>query len=135
MFEWRMMNTGYVATGSVENRPNKSARDDFKLLHRFVLGLKAGRIPEVDHINKIKHDDQRENLRIITRAQNMWTSDGYKDYAPKGVTAMPNGTWRAMVRHEGKLIHLGVFETIEEAHARRLEWERNNWKYNGIGSE
>jgi len=128
MFSWRIMNTGYVATGTVENRPNKTPRNDFMLLHRFILNLPSGRKPEVDHINRVKHDCRRENLRIVTRGENLRNSYGYKDYAPKGVTAMPNGTWRAMVRHENKLIHLGVFATIEEAQAKRLEWERLNWK-------
>jgi len=127
LYQWRVMNTGYIATGSVENRPNKTARDDFKLLHRFVLGLSKGRTPEVDHINRIKHDCRRENLRIVTRAENLRNSYTYKDYAPKGVTAMPNGSWRAMVRHNNKLIHLGVFDTIEEAHAARLQWEKEYW--------
>ena len=127
MFSWRVMNTGYIATGSVENRPTKTPRDGFKLLHRFVLGLSKGRTPEVDHINRIKHDCRRENLRIVTHAENLRNSYNYKDYAPKGVTAMPNGSWRAMVRHNNKLIHLGVFDTIEEAHAARLQWEKEYW--------
>lgn len=127
MFMWRVMNTGYISTGSVENRPNKTKRNDFKLLHRFVLGLPSGRVPEVDHINKIKHDCRRENLRIVTRAENMRNSHNYKDYAPKGVTIMPNGSWRAMVRHNNKLIHLGVFDLMEDAQSARRQWEEENW--------
>jgi hypothetical protein len=32
-----------------------------------------------------------------------------------------------MVRHNNKLIHLGVFDTIEEAQAARTQWEQENW--------
>lgn len=124
---WRMMNTGYIGTGGVENRPGKTPRDDFQLLHRFVLGLGKGRVPEVDHENKVKHDCTRDNIKIKTRAQNMWNSDGYKDGLPKGVTNLPNGKFRSMVRHENKLIHLGCFDTVDEAKKARVDWEKVNW--------
>jgi len=123
--EWRLMNHGYVSTGSVENRPNKTARDDFMLLHRFVLGLPKGRKPVVDHINRDKLDCRRENLHVGTQAENLQNcgEDG------KGIYEQSNGTFRAMIRHNGELLHVGLFDTFEEAlQARKAKEVALGWR-------
>lgn len=50
-------------------------------MHRFVLDLPPGRLrPDevVDHINHDPLDNRRENLEIITQAENMTRSSGWK---------------------------------------------------------
>jgi len=43
-------------------------------IHRFVWSLHNGDIPdglEIDHKNRIKHDNRIENLRLLTRSKNL----------------------------------------------------------------
>jgi hypothetical protein len=118
-FTWRLMNTGYVVTGYVKDNKNT-----FKSLHRHVLGLSNARKPVVDHINRNKLDNTKDNLRICTQHENMMNSYGYRDGVPKGVYELPNGRFRAMIRTHGKLKSLGCFDTVDEAVQARVNAER-----------
>ncbi len=83
----------------------------------------------IDHINGIRHDNRKENLRISTHAQN----------CQNGKITFRNSTgyigvywykrdkkWTAAIGHENKLINLGYFCNREDAElaysdaARRL---------------
>jgi hypothetical protein len=77
-------------------------------MHREIL--KVPRYLETDHVNRNSLDNQRFNLRLATRTQNIWNSGARKTHAPKGVD-IHKGKWRARLR--GK--HLGYFKTCEEA--------------------
>ncbi|MCW6660000.1 AP2 domain-containing protein [Aerococcaceae bacterium NML191292] len=46
----------------------------------------------------------------------------------KGVYLMPNGKYRASISFKRKRIHLGVFDTIEEAKTARLKGEEKYFK-------
>lgn len=86
-------------------------------LHRWLLG--ASDSEDVDHMNGDGLDNRRENLRKATASQNTYNarkrSPGTSKY--KGVTRDANGrmTWRARIRVDRRLIHLGRFDTEEEA--------------------
>ena len=91
--------------------------------HRLVWIWHHGAIdPEilVDHINRDRHDDRIENLRLATASQNNAHSamsrsntSGYK-----GVTfGKKEGKWKAQIRVNYKKKHLGHFPTKEEAAA------------------
>lgn len=83
----------------------------------------------IDHVNGIKNDNRKENLRISTHAQN----------CQNGKITIRNTTgsigiywhkrdkkWTAAIGHENKLINLGYFSNREDAEfayseaARRL---------------
>ena len=70
----------------------------------------------VDHINGIKADNRLINLRLATPAQNQQNKAGYGMHA-KGVTWRDRKSkpWQAKIRVSGKRIHLGSFETENEA--------------------
>jgi hypothetical protein len=83
------------------------------LMHRQILGL----VPEDtgrtgDHKNRDRLDNRRENLRIITRAQQRENVSPYGRSGVRGVS-FRDGRWRARCRNK----HLGSFPTIEEAEA------------------
>jgi len=70
----------------------------------------------VDHINGVKADNRIFNLRLATTTQNQQNKAGYGQYA-KGVTWRNRKLrpWQAKIRVNGERIHLGSFETEEEA--------------------
>ena len=88
--------------------------------HRIIWLLVTGKWPEnqIDHINGIRNDNRFCNLREATTSQNCANKkktirnvSGYK-----GVVAV-NKKWRALIVIDGKTIHIGYYETPEEAHA------------------
>lgn len=72
---------------------------------------------EIDHINRVKDDNRIANLRDSTGGENSQNvvsprSDNTSGY--RGVTVSGN-RWRAQIAVGGKNIHLGQFDTPEEA--------------------
>jgi HNH endonuclease len=98
---------------SVKNKNVFYARSGKKLLHRVILGAKAGQI--VDHINGDGLDNRRSNLRITTHQGNKANSHHGK-YTSKfiGVSKVEDvkrkKPFRVMAKKDGKKIHLGYFE-------------------------
>jgi AP2 domain/HNH endonuclease len=92
-------------------------------MHRFVLDLPSGQNPAVDHINHDGRDNRRENLRIVTNAQNLSNRRKQQNYLGKPTSSLFKGVdwhqqrmkWRAQIGIGGKAIHLGLFPTPEEA--------------------
>jgi hypothetical protein len=83
-------------------------------MHRFVTSAKKGQY--VDHINHNTLDNRRCNLRICRPSQNQANarlrSDNSTGY--KGVRAY-EGRYYAIIRVNGKGIHLGGYNTPQEA--------------------
>jgi hypothetical protein len=97
-------------------------------LHIFLMG-KAPDGLEWDHIDRDKTNCRRLNLRAVSSLRNSYNRDldwdnlsgysGVTDYWPKG--------FRARIMHGRKNIHLGVFDTFEEAKAARIAAELKYW--------
>lgn len=81
-------------------------------MHREVLGVPRSAI--VDHANGNPLDNRRGNLRICTPSENAWNSRAIAGQRVKGVQPI-NSQWRARIRIEGRLTHLGMFATEVEA--------------------
>ena len=86
-------------------------------LHRLITNPKNGL--EVDHINRVKADNRKCNLRECTRCQNnqnmgkpliVNSSTKYK-----GVSKHKNGKYRAMIGIDNTRVHIGYFKTQEDA--------------------
>lgn len=89
------------------------------LMHREILGLVRGDKRIVDHINGIKHDNRRSNLRLCTTAENQRNrgknsnnTSGFKGAHWNTAT----GRWKSAIRVDRKDVFLGYFDTPEEAH-------------------
>lgn len=84
-------------------------------MHRLIMDFPENM--EVDHIDGNPLNNQRNNLRVVTHAQNqknlkipIHNTSGYKGvYWDK-----PRQKWIAAI-HSGKTINLGGFDTKEEA--------------------
>lgn len=88
--------------------------------HRVIFLMHHGEYPEVvDHIDCDKTNNKIENLRAATSAENSRNkrllarnTSGYK-----GVSFNKRvNKWLAHIRTDGKLKHLGMFDTAESAH-------------------
>lgn len=84
-----------------------------ELLHRWIVGAKPGDGQVVDHRNRHRLDCSRSNLRVGTQASNMQNLPR----SPWCGTTRCKGKWQARAKHNGQTVHLGTFETREEAAA------------------
>ena len=129
-YVWMLHEHGYC-WGYVDNR--------LVLIHRWLMGEPPGL--DVDHRNHDKLDNRRANLRVCTRADNMKNrrlrSDSVSGY--KGVGGSPKGRWVAKITSDGRRLHLGTFDTAEEAAraydgaARELHGEFALLNFNTVG--
>ena len=115
----RRFRTGFRANG-------KSQLQNINM-QRFIL-LDAALI---DHINGNGLDNRRCNLRSVSQAENQRNRAGANSNSKSGVLGVfwkaANQRWAAQARHDGKIIHIGLFDTIEEAAAARLVFVQSHW--------
>jgi hypothetical protein len=119
VWNWRCDKDGYLHRYFYTQGTYKNIR-----LHRIILGRKVGRALDrwdlCDHINHNLQDNRRENLRVVTNAQNMRNrgrlpcnnTSGYRGVSFDKVRAC----WRADLEICGVHKYIGRYETKEEAH-------------------
>lgn len=91
------------------------SRGRLYLLHRVVMGDFDGDIPEghvVDHMRHRKYDCRKENLRVVTHAENTRN----RKIPGRGYTFNKSANkWQAYVTIDGKFKHLGLFKSERKA--------------------
>lgn len=93
------------------------------LLHHGTWPKDSGL--EIDHINQCKSDDRIENLRLATHSEN--NHNRYSGNLNRGVYKV-NNKYRAMIKVNKEIIHLGYFYLVEDA---RDAYEEAAKKYFG----
>lgn len=125
-FEWKRRGSGIRVgkkAGGVDSYGYVRIRIDGirYRAHRLVFLYVFGFFPkeEVDHINHDKSDNRLSNLRLCSRSENfsyrkkpVTNSSGYKGVSFKA----RNRKWVAQIGKGGKRIHLGLFNSKEEAY-------------------
>ncbi|MFJ8262703.1 HNH endonuclease [Rummeliibacillus sp. NPDC094406] len=101
-------------------------------MHRILKQVPNGMV--VDHINRNKLDNRQENLRIITQSQNMQNVRGRNTSISglRGVSIerlQEKIRWRARLKVNGKEMHLGTFDTKEEAERVVIEARKKFFPY------
>ncbi len=111
---WRLTPRGY-AMASIDQTRNV-------LMHRLILDAPAGMV--VDHVNGDKLDNRRENLRLVTQAQNTQNVPARAKSTSRyrGVSwRSSKGRWVAQARVNNRVHHLGYFD--DELKAARVAAE------------
>lgn len=83
-------------------------------LHAVINGTPPGMV--TDHISGNTHDNRKANLRTVTIQQNQFNQKNARGYS-----LMKNGKFRASITLNAKYIHLGYFDTEQEARDAYLE--------------
>lgn len=100
------------------------------MLHRIIaerMGLDVSNGALVDHINGDSADNRRENLRVVTRAQNALNVARPPRTNTSGYLGVSfdrsRGRWESYVWLDNVKKHLGRYDTAEAANAARLKAE------------
>lgn len=112
-FKWRISDRGYV-----ERTCYIGSKHNIRL-HTILLKPVAGK--EVDHKDRDKLNNQRDNLRLATRAQQVQNCRKHKNTSSrfKGLCwCKTYNKWRVGIRVDKKLIYLGRFDNEIEGYLR-----------------
>ena len=109
-YRWYVTASGYVVTDTKERNSIR--------MHRLILGLsnlkRGAKWTEcVDHINRDKLDNSRENIRVTSYAVNNHRK--IHPVASKGAAKTRYGRWQSTIRFKGKTLNIGSFGTKQEA--------------------
>jgi hypothetical protein len=101
------------------------------LAHQLAWFYVYGKwIPQIDHENRIKTDNWIENLRPATTPENLHNAKRprHNTSGLKGASfSVPHRKWRSYIQVRGKHMHLGLFQTREEAHAAYVNAARQHF--------
>jgi len=122
---WMSDPKGYISRG-VWNRETKQIKD--VRIHRLILERMLGRVlvkTEIaDHIDGNPSNNRRSNIRLADRSGNNRNAKLRKDNQAKlkGVDwHKKTQKWRARIRVNKKLIHLGLFDDKYAAYSAYCE--------------
>lgn len=99
-------------------------------MHRFIMNPDRGVF--VDHKNGDGLDNRRDNLRLVSHAQNQRNRKNAKNNKSgyKGVSIdKRSGKYRASIGVDGKSIHLGLFTIAEDA---AKVYDKASVRYHGV---
>lgn len=110
-FKWHYNSAvGYAVRSAFENGKHKKV-----YMHRSLIEAEG---LQVDHINRDKLDNRKENLRAVTDQQNKFNLGKHKNSPSKykGVHWRESKSkWVAEIRHNRKTIYIGIFSDDRDA--------------------
>lgn len=131
---WHLNAKGYAIRFTYVPGAGRKKRVIF--MHRLIMNVEFGDPRQVDHKYGVKTDNRKSELRVCVQQQNLCNvtirsdnSSGYKGVFWNKETSR----WRAVIRANNKRVHLGYFDTPEDAHrvycaaAQRLHGEFANY--------
>ena len=143
VFTWLKSSGGKMKgsiAGTLEQRGYASIGINKKVYssHRLAFLYMTGNIPiEVNHKNRVRHDNKWNNLEACDRSDNMKNKTKYKNSKNKhcGVYRRKNcNRFEAQIRVKGKLISLGYFREESDAVVARKHAEKLYGFSGGHGS-
>jgi len=116
-YKWQDNGYGYARRTIRTNNKYKTL-----YMHRFILGIYDTKI-QVDHIDRNKLNNQKHNLRLATRNQNMRNTEKHKIINGNNTSSKYKGVhwskkskkWCAQIKVNGKFIYLGLYKNEKSA--------------------
>jgi hypothetical protein len=96
-------------------QPNGRWKNLGRTMQAEILGVMSGL--QIDHKNLDSLDNRKENLRWATRQEQARNRKGRSNNRNgyKGIERIRSGRFRARIGISGRNLHLGCFDTAEEA--------------------
>ena len=113
---WRIDNRGYVVTNRTDNKSSIS-------MHRLVMNIKDKKA-QVDHINHIKFDNRRCNLRTCSSYENSLNRE-YSNYLNGHGIEHQGNRYIVRFQRNGIRYYGGSFTSYQDALNKRIEMEPN----------
>lgn len=121
---WTVTPGGY-AKKYFEKWNNGKRKRTVITMHRLIMDAEKGQI--VDHINQDKLDNRRSNLRFADKSLNAMNSkkaSGRTGLRGVIINTQKGKPFMARITQYGRQIHLGRFNTAEEAHEAYLSKQK-----------
>ena len=101
---WYETKQGYIATREPINKK-------IILLHKFIFSQNG----TIDHINRNRKDNRKQNLRIVTIQQNTMNKSLQKNNKSgyKNINKHKN-KWQVRITRNKKVFNIGEFKTLEQ---------------------
>ncbi|MBS4893731.1 MAG: hypothetical protein KHZ90_08150 [Veillonella parvula] len=125
-YKWHIDKNGYVISVKTIKKNGKRASKTTRM-HRLILNvIDSGYQLCVDHINHIKHDNRKINLRKCNNSENQ-RNRGLPSNNKSGVKGVSwhsrKKKWQANIYVNSVNIYLGLYKDINEARKIRREAE------------
>lgn len=134
VFTWKVRTANCVRVGDVAGSFDDKGYIKIKIdgrmhkAHRLAWLYVHGVWPKsgIDHVNSVRDDNRSANLREATQAENMQNERVSRSNNKTGFlgVAPSYGKFQAQIWVGGKKMHIGTFDTPEEAHAAYLAAKR-----------
>ena len=129
MLSPNIRSTGYYFIELYDNKIRRT-----KAIHRLVAEAFLENPDDkrcVDHIDRDKLNNHKSNLRYATNSENNMNKSRQSNNTSGAIGVSfrkDRNKWRATIQKDGKLIHLGYFETKEGAIEARSKAEEKYFK-------
>lgn len=139
VFTWRKARAG-IAVGSVAGFVKRNGYiyigidKKYHRAHRLAWLYVHGNFPEadIDHINRVRNDNRITNLRAATRSENLQN----RPKQSNNTSGVPGVCWHkrrqkwcAYIKHLGREVHIGYYNTLEEAATARASAKAEYHKF------
>lgn len=122
LFRWRVTAGSRAQAGQIASTVNGAGYivigvgGQKHYAHRLAFLYMIGEWPthDVDHKDGDKGNNRWSNLRAATRTQNNANTAPTAKSGVKGVYPNKN-KWSAKIQHQGEVIHLGTYPTVQQA--------------------
>lgn len=119
-----------VSGGKLQGYRRVSLFSQRYLAHRLAWLYVHGDWPvlDIDHINGVKGDNRIANLRLADDQLNSENTRRARASSRHGVLGVhwhkQSSRWRARIQVNGRSVHLGMFDTQEQAHQAYIDAKR-----------
>lgn len=104
-YNWYLDNDGYALTSIYDN---KNKKQKYFRMHRLIMNPEHDMV--IDHIDGIRHNNVKSNLRICTRSENCKNIKKYRGSSKyKGVSKIEENKFYSSIKYDNNAFYIGIF--------------------------